>query len=313
MEGPVLITNIQRWSVNDGPGIRTKAFIKGCPLDCLWCHNPECKKEGYDIYWKRLLCVQCGLCLAVCPNDAINPPIPIDEARDDESTYFKIIKDKCDLCMKCVEVCPYEALVKVGDELSVEDILKEAERDMPFYIRSGGGMTISGGEPTTRPEYVMELLKGAKERSINICLDTCGHCDWEILEEMAKYVDVFLYDLKHMDSSEHKRLTNVENEKSLGNLRKLAAIGAKFRLRMPIIPDYNDSIEHMEEVAKYVESLQTQPEAVDLLPFHNWCQEKYRNLGDEWELTDIQAMENIELEPLKEVLEAHNIVTTIGG
>ena len=165
-----LFTDIQKFAVNDGPGFRTNVFIKGCPLKCAWCHNPETISPGKDLFWKSRLCVQCGVCLDACPRDAINAPIPPEEAQAEGSTYHKIIRDRCDLCMKCVDACRYGALEEVGRPMTIEEVLEEVEQDMLFYQNSGGGMTMSGGEPTMHSEFVGKLLVRAREKGIHICL-----------------------------------------------------------------------------------------------------------------------------------------------
>lgn len=312
MDKQPLITHIQRYSVNDGPGIRTNVFMKGCPLHCAWCHNPECINLEVEIYWKRTLCQQCGLCFSACPEDAIYPPIPVEEALESD-TYHKVDYNKCTKCMKCVEACPYEALSKVGNPLTIEQIIKEVERDAPFYRNSGGGMTVTGGEPTVHPEFVLGLLKEGKKRSLGTCLDTCGYCPWAILEEMLPYVDIVLYDLKHMDPKEHERMTGVSNEIILENLRRISLSGKDIYIRIPVIPEYNDSYEHIEEVIIFLKSLPNPVQRVDLLPFHNWCVEKYRWLKLKWELEDSESIMPEELEPLKEVLEDNGIKATVGG
>lgn len=308
----VLVTNTQRFSVNDGPGIRTNVFIKGCHLYCSWCHNPECINPSVGIYWKRTLCQQCGTCLTVCPREAVHPPIPVEEARESD-TYYKIDLQKCDKCMKCVEACPYGALTKVGEPLSIEEMLNEVERDFPFYVNSGGGLTVTGGEPADQPEYVLELLKKGKERGLHICLDTSGHCPWDVLEGMLDYVDIFLYDLKQLDTNKHKKATGVGNELILANLKRLLGAGATVWIRIPVIPGFNDSPEYIESVAQFLKGLSPPVERVDLLPFHNYCQEKYRWLGLDWKFGETESLDQSEVEPLKDILESHGIPTTIGG
>ena len=307
-----LITNIQRYSVNDGPGIRTNVFIKGCPLNCAWCHNPEGLSFETEIYWKRSLCVQCGKCMTVCPLDAVYPPIPPEEAKESE-TYYKINKKKCNKCMKCVEICPYEALSIVGEDKTIEAVIDEVKRDFPFYLNSGGGITVTGGEPTTAPEYVLELLQEAKKNGLHVCLDTSGYCDWSILEKFSPYVDIFLYDLKHMDSGEHYRMTGVKNEIILENLYKLSKLDKDIRIRVPVIPDFNDSKKNIQDMTTFLKSLPNPVQGVDLLPFHNWCQEKYHWLGKKWSMLEVESIDPFEVEPLRNIIEAEGIKTTIGG
>lgn len=313
MQKQTLISNIQRYSINDGPGIRTNVFIMGCPLKCPWCHNPECVHASVNIYWKRTLCKQCGLCLSACPRDAIHPPIPVDEAMKDDSTYHKIDRTKCDMCMKCVEVCPDGALSKVGDTLSIKEVLDEVVRDKPFYINSGGGMTVTGGEPTTQPKYLLELLAKAKELDLHTCLDTSGHCPWEVLESTLNYVDMYLYDLKHMDSREHQKMTEVGNELILENLQRLAEANKALRIRVPVIPGFNDFLKTMMDMAEFLVKLPNPVQGIDLLPFHNWCQDKYRWLGLDWPMSDVESMDPGELEEHKMLIESYGLECTIGG
>jgi len=309
----VLVTNIQRFSVNDGPGFRTNVFLKGCNLHCAWCHNPETINFKRELFWKPMVCVQCGQCFDVCPNDAINPPIDPEEARSDFSTYDKIIRENCDLCMKCVEICPTGALEVVGEEYTVDQILDEVAMDTPFYENSGGGMNLSGGEPTVHPDIIRKLLLGARERGISSCVDTNGHFKWELMEPLLEYIDVILYDLKHIDSDEHKRMTGVGNELVLENLRKLLETGKRVWLRIVVIPDFSDSVEYHERVAEFLKSLPHPPERIDLLPFHNWCEGKYRQLGIKWGYADSQAMDPSLLRPAVQVYRNAGLDVTIGG
>lgn len=309
----VLITNIQRFSVNDGPGFRTNVFVKGCNMHCVWCHNPETIRFTRELNWRANICAQCGRCFDACPKDAINPPIDPEEARADNSTYDKIIRENCDMCMKCVEVCPTGALELIGQDYTVEEVLDEVEMDMPFYENSDGGMNITGGEPTVHPEYTAELLQGARARGISSCLDTNGNCKWEVLEPLLEYVDVVLYDLKHIDSGEHRRLTGVGNELILDNLRKLLEVEARVWLRIVVIPDYSDSLDYHEKVAAFLKTLPHPPERIDLLPFHNWCESKYRQLGIRWSFADTPAMDPSMLRPAIEIYRDAGLEATIGG
>lgn len=312
MEKAVLVKDVQRYSINDGPGIRTVVFLKGCPLNCEWCHNPECKDAGVNIFWKKSYCVQCGRCLDACPRGAVNPPVPVEAARDDEG-YHKIIREKCDLCMQCVQACIYEALIPDSRLWTLDQIMKEVESDRLFYANSGGGLTVSGGEPAMHPGFTAELLRTARERDLHTCMDTSGHCSWATLQGLMGYVDMFLYDLKHLDTVRHMEKTGVDNKVILENLKNLSRAGKEIRIRIPVIPGYNYSLQYAEDVVKFLNSLPNPVQSVDLLPFHNWCQDKYRWLGVDWPLMETESLDPIEVEPLKEVFTGAGFACTIGG
>ena len=313
MSEGVLITQIQKFAVNDGPGFRTNVFLKGCNLRCKWCHNPETQSLTKELYWKRRLCVQCGACLDVCPNDAINPPIAPEEAQSEGSTYHKVIFECCDYCMKCVDACKFGALEIVGNQMSVDEVLDEVEQDRPFYDNSGGGMTISGGDPLVHLEFTHMLLDGANNRGLHICVDTAGHCPWSDLEGVVKKADIILYDLKHLDSSEHERMTGVPNELILENLSKLVGSGVKVWLRIPVIPEFSDSYEYHERVSEFLLGLPGSLERIDLLAFHNWCQDKYDWLGLDWDMGRYESIDPAEIEPFIEIYEGKGLRATLGG
>jgi len=313
MENPVLITDIQKFAVNDGPGFRTNVFLKGCPLKCLWCHNPETIAPYPEIYWKSRLCTQCGACLEVCPNDAINPPIPPEESQSENSTYHKIIRDRCDRCVKCVEICPYDALSIIGKPMSVNEILDEVEKDRLFYENSGGGMTLSGGEPTTHEDFSDKLLKGARQRGLHSCLDTNGFCDWNVLKSLIKNVDIVLFDLKHIDPEMHKKTSGASNEIILKNLGLLLETGIETWVRIPVIPNFNDSMDFHKLASDYLAGFAGKIARVDLLPFHNYCQDKYKWLGIDWALKDEDAIEPSFLEIPADLYREKGLLTTVGG
>lgn len=312
MKSP-LISDIQFYCLNDGPGIRTVVFVKGCPLQCEWCHNPETQSTTQELYWKRMLCNQCGKCMEACPRDAINAPIDPEIARDSDSTYHKIIRENCNNCMACVDACIYGALTTVGDEYDIDYIIGEIERDIPFYKNSGGGLTISGGEPLMHAKFTTEVARRASEKGINVCVDTSGQCSWELLERLTPYVEIFLYDLKHLDSAEHKKRTGVDNRRILENLRNLSAMGKRIWLRLPLIPGYNDSPEYLRRVIDFLKSLPNPVEKVDLLPFHNWCQDKYGWLGKKWEMQEVDSIDYGDCEELARIFEDHGFTVSLGS
>lgn len=313
MQDNVLITEISRFSVNDGPGFRTDVFLKGCPLRCAWCHNPETISSRAEIFWKRRLCVQCGACLDACPRGAISPPVPPEISRQEEFPYRKIIRERCDLCMKCVEACRFDALQVTGRAMSAEEILDEVERDRPFYDNSGGGMTLSGGEPTAHPEFSAALLSGARVRGLHTCIDTNGHCDFEVLMELSSLSDIVLYDLKHLDPIRHQEKTGVRNERILDNLTRLSRIHPEIWIRIPVVPDHNDDFAFHRKAADFIASLGEAVGRIDLLPYHNWCQDKYGWLGIDWVYRDVEALDPSFLEIHAGIYREKGLRVTIGG
>ena len=313
MKHEVLVSDIQKFSVNDGPGFRTIVFLKGCPLNCAWCHNPETMSPFPEIYWKNRLCVQCGACLEVCPNQAINPPIPPEQAINKDTKYHKIIRERCDCCMACVDACRYDALSIVGKQMSVDEILDEVEKDRPFYDNSGGGMTLSGGEPTLHANFSISLLKNAKLRGIHTCLDTNGFREWETFRQVVEYADLVMFDLKHMDRNLHKKMTGVDNINILNNLSLLSATGKAIWVRIPVIPGFNDTLDFHDRASDFLSNLPGTVSRVDLLPFHNWCQDKYGWLGIDWPMKDVEAMDPSFLEIPADLYIEKGLQATVGG
>ncbi len=313
MTNETLITQIQRFSVNDGPGFRTNIFLKGCNLKCSWCHNPETQSTDKEIYWKKRLCVQCGECLGACPLEAINPPIDPASAQEEGSTYYKIIKSRCDNCMECVEVCSYGALEAVGQAMTVEEILKEVESDMLFYKNSDGGMTISGGEPTQHKNFALKLMEAGKERGIHICLDTSGHCQWADLYALARNAEVILYDLKHLDDAIHRKLTGVSNKLILENLIHLVEIGTEIWLRIIVIPEHSISLDYHRRCIELLKSLPGEVKRIDIIPFHNWCEDKYGWLGRNWPMGELESVDPSDIQPILDHYLEAGLNATIGG
>ncbi len=300
------LTNIQRYSINDGPGIRTTVFLKGCPLNCQWCHNPECINHLQEIFFTEAKCRRCGLCNANCPENAMYPPSEGPQEK-------KINRERCTRCMKCVEVCPFGALSKAGYNLSLDEVLREVERDAMFYENSGGGVTISGGEPLFQPTFTEELLKRCKEELFHTAIESCGYARWKVIEGILDYLDLALYDIKHMDARRHLEGTGISNELILDNAQKIAA-RVPTRVRIPLIPGFNDSPENLEMTARFCRSL-SKLEGVDILPFHSWAAPKYRKL--EWEKGYVYAhvpdMKEEDAKRAEEIFKKHGFPTTIGG
>jgi pyruvate formate lyase activating enzyme len=263
-----VIFDIQKFCIHDGPGIRTTVFLKGCPLRCAWCHNPESQRQAPELLYTGHSCIGCGACLSVCPN----------HAHEIKNGVHILDHALCRACGICAEVCPAQALSVAGKEISAEEILGEILRDKPFYDASGGGLTISGGEPCLQPDFTLALLKGAKENGLHTCIETCGFADTEKLLAIAAFTDLFLYDWKCTDDALHRTYTGVGNERILKNLRALDAVGARVILRCPIIPKVNNNEAHFDGIAALANSLKC-ISAVEIEPYHTLGTGKAEGLG----------------------------------
>ena len=272
------IFDIKRYAINDGPGIRIVIFLKGCNLNCAWCHNPESISTETERMYAPSKCIQCGTCVMACPEKAIT------------LTADGIITDteRCNMTGRCAEVCPTKAIEISGKPMSVSEIMNEIEKERVFFDQSGGGVTFSGGEPLLQSRFLIELLDECGKRGIHRAVDTAGLVNTEIILEVARRTDLFLYDLKMMDSEKHRKWVGVPNEKILENLKLLAETGVKIIIRIPLIGGVNDDAENMEATARFVASLSGEKKEVNLLPYHKIAQIKYQKLGrpDEFPLLE---------------------------
>lgn len=261
------IFNIQRFCTGDGLGIRTTVFLKGCPLSCAWCHNPESKSAKPQIMFNPEKCIGCGMCISVCKNSA----------HILTETSHEFDRTRCSVCFDCTEICYSNALEKCGETKSSDEVIDEAIRDLPFYEQSGGGVTISGGEPLAQYDFSLEILKKLKEKNIHTAVETSGYCT-RSLEEIAEYVDLWLFDIKLTDEEEHRKYTGVSNEIILKNLRYLDGRGSKIILRCPVIPDVNMNELHFTRIVRLANSLKC-AEAIQLEPYHPLGISKAERIG----------------------------------
>lgn len=273
--------------MHDGPGIRTLVFLKGCPLRCLWCANPESQEPIPQISSLYNRCIGCDICKKVCPQNAITL---IDGV-------YKIDIELCDNCGLCAEECYAESKRIVGKEMTVEEVIDEIMKDSSFYKRSGGGVTFSGGEPLMQPDFLLEILKECKRLKVNTAIETSGYADSDVIKEIAKYLDLIYYDIKHIDPNKHKELTGLPNEKILDNLKSLNDMRSSIIVRIPIIPTCNDDENNIKGIAEFCVRLKSIVR-IELLPYHNLGESKYRSINKEYSLEGLEKptaeyMENI--------------------
>jgi pyruvate formate lyase activating enzyme len=290
-----LIFDIQRFSLHDGPGVRTTVFMKGCPLRCWWCHNPESQLPYPELLLDAERCSVCGKCVKVCDKRAV-------KVIDGEVV---LSREKCDLCGRCVDVCPSKAISICGKWMRVEEVVERILKDRVFYEFTGGGATISGGEPLSQPDFLFELLKNLKLHGINVCLDTSGFAESRILQKAAKYVDIILYDIKTLEPEKHLKLTGVPVEPILKNLELVMEHQRKHEIdlivRIPLIMGVNFSSE--EELTETVQLLSKKGVGkFELIPYHRFGERKYRLLGREYKL-NIKPPGMSDLYSLKEKME----------
>ena len=283
------VFNVQRFSIHDGPGIRTTIFLKGCPLRCLWCHNPEGMSAGPSVSFLPEKCMACGECVRICEHGA--HLLEASDASCDAVTHI-YNREACEKCGNCTEFCDSGGLEFVGRPNTVDDVMKEVNQDKPFYVKSGGGMTISGGEPLVQIDFTLALLQAAREQGIHRCVETSGFASWERFKPLLPLVNLFLYDWKETDEQRHRDFTGQSNVIILENLRSLHEAGANVQLQCPIVPGFNDRPEHLNGITALAQSLPNL-KGVQLLPYHPLGESKLKRFG----LSAAAAMPRQPLDP----------------
>lgn len=292
-----LVFNIQQFSVHDGPGIRTIVFFKGCPLRCQWCANPESQNQNTELSFNYNKCIgttECALCIKACPREAIA------ESGDNS---IKINRELCINCNICAGVCPAKALEIFGRFMTVNEVLKIVEEDSVFYSRSGGGITLSGGEPLMQADFAWQLLKEAKSRGINTAIETCGYANWDNAKKVFKYVNTVFYDIKCLDADKHKQFTSVSNKIILDNLEKLCREFPHIPVivRTPVIPGFNDGAEDIIAIRDYIKNIPNI--SYELLAYHRFGESKYPYLGRDYLFKDAEPLSQERIKQLKAIVE----------
>jgi pyruvate formate lyase activating enzyme len=296
-----IIFDIKRYAINDGPGIRTAIFYKGCPLECWWCHNPEGQSNQPQLMFRLNRCKDSKACIEVCPWRAI-------KWDNGSITDWEI----CDNCGRCAEVCYAGAREMIGRVVSVDQVMEEIERDIPFYDQSGGGVTFTGGEPMFQREFLYESLLACNKQGIHTTLDTSGYASWEGFEIVYPHVNLFLYDLKLMDEIKHKQFTSVSNQMILDNLRKLSKAMAHIVVRIPLIPGVNDDDENIELFAAFLADL-PYLDGVELMPYHEIGLAKYQALGMNYKLKETRPTSRQHIEEIEKILTHYHLPVNLNS
>jgi pyruvate formate lyase activating enzyme len=297
-----VVFDIMRYCLHDGPGIRTTIFLKGCPLRCSWCHNPEGRSGGIELSFREDRCVRCGDCFEFCPNGAVRQ----------EGDRFLPVRENCASCGTCVDHCYAGARELIGREMSVGEVFYEILKDVAFYDQSGGGVTFSGGEPLFQPRFLEAVCEACRPYGIHRAVETTGFCGSKTMQRIASVTDLFLYDLKIMDDEAHRRFTGAGNEQILRNLVELSQAGSEVIVRMPVLPGINDHESNLREMATFL-STKTKVQEIHLLPFHRIGHDKSRRIGQEASVMELPVPSGERMQSLASYFRERGLRVTMGG
>lgn len=302
-EKPPLVFDIKRYAINDGPGIRITIFLKGCPLKCKWCHNPESQSPEVQKFYNESKCIGAQECVKNCPSDALTLT-PKGTVTDYEL---------CTMCGICADACPTRAIEMTGRTYAETELLEIIERERIHMEQSGGGVTFSGGEPLMHPGFLLRMLKICKDENLHCTVDTSGFASPEIIEQVARKTDLFLYDLKSMDAKKHRQWTGVDNRLILNNLKLLAEIGANINVRIPLIRNVNADFNNLNETARFIAGLPGEKPAVNILPYHNIAAGKYTRMGGKYNEKNMEEPTEEEQNRALEIFRKYGLSVEIGG
>ena len=287
-----IIINIQKFSIHDGPGVRTTVFLKGCPLRCRWCANPESQSPGIQMLYDAKKCAVCGTCLKICPEQAISM---------DVAGHIHIDRAHCTACLQCYKTCPRQALSWAGEEKTVDEVFRVCMQDLPFYEESGGGVTLSGGEAMVQPDFAEALILRLKENGIHTAIETTGCVGTDVFRRLVPLFDLLLFDVKHWDSAAHRDGTGMGNERIVENLRWAVERNLTVLPRIPVIPGFNDTLSDAEGLAALIADIGLKQ--VQLLPFHQMGERKYEFLGKDYGFNGVKPLHQEELEAYRRMFQ----------